>query len=183
MHERQASTSTMWFISVSWLEPKCTWKALYSWCILWGLKYILCSAPLSGSECKIKNVDQQTWRVLISAGHTFTVQHCSLIQCCTVYHWPVTPQSSQCRLYQIILISHSEPSHLDKLLTSRNFWGHLLCPPAPCWPACSHMMEPKGRRVKESVHVSLSDVRSSGWHARLQPQAPSGLLCHQKRTW
>lgn len=152
------STSIMWFNSVCWLQPKCTWKALCR-CILWGLKYILCSAPVSSTEWKIKNVDQQTWLIIISVGHALTVQYCLYS---AVYHWAVTPQSSQCSLYQIIL--HSGLSHLNKHspLSSRTFWGHFLCPPAPHWPACRHMMEPSGHSVKESVHVLLGDTPDSG---------------------
>lgn len=47
--------------------------------VLWGIKSMLCSAPLSAASGTMRSVDHQTRPLIISAGPAVTV-HCSLLR-------------------------------------------------------------------------------------------------------
>lgn len=155
---------TMWLISVSWPQYKCTWKALCSWCILWGRKYIFCSAPLSSGEWKIKNVDQQTRLLIISEGHVFTVQYCWYS---AAYRWAVTH-----RLYQNI--SFHTPDRVTLADTVSSLHGHF----GAIFFVLQHhigLHRPYDRaqwtHSEEEPACFTGWCQSRGWHTRLQPQA------------
>lgn len=107
---------------MSWLQHKCTWKALCSWCILWGLKYILCSAPLSSrvenQKCGSANMTSDN---LCGAGIYSSVL---LVQC------GISLSCNTPELRMLTLPDHFKftlRSHLDKHspLSSRTLWGHF----------------------------------------------------------